>query len=103
MIINDFEEWVAENAEKHKALLDSDVFRFFYANKLCKDKSEHEILCQLGYELYCMQVCIEGIFGDMELMSEEMYEYRKQESKQPRLQELRGRLCRVERYGNSAV
>jgi hypothetical protein len=103
MILDHFEEWKKTYSEDTCAHSDADTFRFFYASDFCKNKSEHEILCQLSYEIYCIQVCMEGFLIDMECISEEIYEHRKQESKQPRLQELRGRLCRMERYGNSAV
>ena len=103
MLLDEFEKYQMENLKNDRKLPDYDAFRFFYASELCKNQSEHEILYKLSYELYCMQVCMDGLLSDMECISEEIYEHRQQELKQSRPQELRGRLCRMERYSKPAV
>jgi len=67
MLMEEFEEWIED--EEIGELMpedDKDNFSLFY-QRYCTGKMLPEILCAIAYEVYHLQVCIEGLIEDQRL------------------------------------
>jgi hypothetical protein len=70
MLMELFEEWLETDKAKKLSYRDSEVLFGSFFEEEFEDFDVREIICELAYQIYNMQICIEGMLEDMERFSD---------------------------------